>query len=200
MATSATEIFKALQARNKGGRLTKTATTTDNRPKVSFNRGGDDGINGGMRLYGIDINYKSVVWYVEKSIVWQEEHPEEVKSIEYKVVFMFYTAEEEEQAKKDKGELIASKQGVSIHNSKSFRGTIKTTDGVSGEIYTILDGKGEGEKAKEEGERNSIKVLLDHEPDTNIFTKTITLSLEEEEEEQPAEEQTEEQSEETAEE
>lgn len=190
MAQTATDIFKALQARSKGGRLTKTATTADNRPKVSFNRGGEEGINGGMRLYNIPLEYTSIVWYVEKSIQWQEENPEEVKSIEYKAVFMFYTEEEQEQAKKDKGELIASKQGVSIHNPKAFRGTIKTTDGVSGEIYTILDGKGEGEKAKDEGERNSIKVLLDHEENTNIYTKTITLSLEEEEEEEkPAEEE-----------
>lgn len=180
---NASEIMAKLMSRNKGGRLTKTITKPDTKPRVSFNRGGDDGKNGGFRLYNLNPDYKSMVWYVEKTATWKRDEDgaetDEIQKLTYKLNLSLFTNDED--AKELKGELIKRTGGTTtIHITKAIDKTIKTTDGITGEIYTILDGTGTGEKTKEVGEKNSIKVLLTDEGG-GLFTYETTLDLTDEE-------------------
>lgn len=197
MAQNASEIMAKLMSRNKGGRLTKTITKPDNKPRVSFNRGGDDGKNGGFRLHNISQDFKSMVWYVEKVAEWKKDddgnETDEIAKLTYKLTLNLFT--DDEDAKELKGELIKRiGETTTIHLTKTIDKTIKTVDGITGEIYTILDGLGIGEKTKEDGERNSVKVMLTDEGD-GLFTYETVLDLTNEPEEQSdSEEQPEEQS------
>ena len=180
---NASEIMAKLMARNKGGRLTKTITKPDTKPRVSFNRGGDDGKNGGFRLYNLNPDYKSMVWYVEKTATWKRDEngneTDDIQKLTYKLNLNLFTNDED--AKELKGELIKRIGGTAtMHLTKTIDKTIKTTDGITGEIYTILDGTGTGEKTKEDGERNSIKVLLTDEGG-GLFTYETALDLTNEE-------------------
>lgn len=180
---NASEIMAKLMARNKGGRLTKTITKPDTKPRVSFNRGGDDGKNGGFRLYNLNPDYKSMVWYVEKTATWKRDEngneTDDIQKLAYKLNLNLFTNDED--AKELKGELIKRIGGTAtIHLTKTIDKTIKTVDGITGEIYTILDGTGTGEKTKEAGERNSIKVLLTDEGG-GLFTYETALDLTNEE-------------------
>lgn len=186
---NASEIMAALMARNRGGRLTKTITKPDTKPRVSFNRGGDDGKNGGFRLHNIDPDYRSMVWFVEKTATWKQDDEghdtDEIKKLTYKLNLNLFTNDED--AKKLKGELVKRiGETTTIHLTKTIDKTIKTVDGITGEIYTILEGLGIGEKTKEDGERNSVKVLLTDGGD-GLFTYETALDLTDEEqpEEQP---------------
>lgn len=183
---NASEIMAKLMARNKGGRLTKTITKPDTRPRVSFNRGGDGGNNGGFRLYNLNPDYTTMVWYVEKSATWKlddnGQETDDIKTLTYELTINLFT--EDYAAKELKGELVKRIGATTtIHLTKAIDKTVKTVDGITGEIYTILDGLGVGEKAKEDGERNSIKVLLTDEGD-GLYTYKTVLDLTDESEEQ----------------
>lgn len=183
-AKTANEIMAKLMARNKGGRLTKTLTKPDNKPRVSFNRGGDDGKNGGFRLYNISPTFTTMVWYVEKTATWKSDEngneTDEIQKLTYKLTLNLFT--DDDDARALKGELIKRLgETTTIHFTKSIGKTIKTVDGITGEIYTILEGMGIGEKTKDDGERNSIKVLLTDEGD-GIFTYETVLDLTDEDE------------------
>ena len=175
----ASEIMATLMARNKGGRLTKSLTKPDSKPRVSFNRGGDAGKNGGFRLHNIDQSFKSMVWYVEKIASWKIDEngkeTDEIQRLTYKLFLNLFA--DDEDARALKGEL-AKRIGetTTIHLTKTIDKTIKTVDGITGEIYTILDGLGIGEKTKEDGERNSIKVLLTDEGN-GLFSYETVLDL-----------------------
>lgn len=176
---TANEIMAKLMARNKGGRLTKTMTQTDTKPRVSFNRGGDEGKNGGFRLHNIDQAFKSMVWFVEKTAIWKRDEngieTHEIQKLTYKLTLNLFTNDED--ARTLKGELIKRLGGTTtIHLTQAIDKTIKTVDGITGEIYTILDGMGIGVKTKEDGERNSIRVLLTDEGD-GMFTYQTVLDL-----------------------
>lgn len=180
---NASEIMAKLMARNKGGRLTKTITKPDTKPRVSFNRGGDDGKNGGFRLYNLNPDYKSMVWYVEKTATWKSDEngneTDDIQKLTYKLNLNLFANDED--AKELKGELVKRLgETTTIHLTKAIDKTIKTVDGITGEIYTILDGLGIGEKTKEDGERNSIKVLLTDEGG-GLFTYETALDLTNEE-------------------
>lgn len=180
---NASEIMAKLMARNKGGRLTKTITKPDTKPRVSFNRGGDDGKNGGFRLYNLNPDYKSMVWYVEKTATWKLDEngneTDDIQKLTYKLNLNLFANDED--AKELKGELVKRLgETTTIHLTKAIDKTIKTVDGITGEIYTILDGLGIGEKTKEDGERNSIKVLLTDEGG-GLFTYETALDLTNEE-------------------
>lgn len=180
---NASEIMAKLMARNKGGRLTKTITKPDTKPRVSFNRGGDDGKNGGFRLYNLNPDYKSMVWYVEKTATWKLDEngneTDEIQKLTYKLNLSLFTNDED--AKELKGELVKRLgETTTIHFTKAIDKTIKTVDGITGEIYTILEGFGIGEKTKEDGERNSIKVMLTDEGG-GLFTYETALDLTNEE-------------------
>lgn len=180
---NASEIMAKLMARNKGGRLTKTITKPDTKPRVSFNRGGDDGKNGGFRLYNLNPDYKSMVWYVEKTATWKLDEngneTDEIQKLTYKLNLSLFTNDED--AKELKGELVKRLgETTTIHFTKAIDKTIKTVDGITGEIYTILEGMGIGEKTKEDGERNSIKVVLMDEGG-GLFTYETALDLTNEE-------------------
>lgn len=180
---NASEIMAKLMARNKGGRLTKTITKPDTKPRVSFNRGGDDGKNGGFRLYNLNPDYKSMVWYVEKTATWKLDEngneTDEIQKLTYKLNLSLFTNDED--AKELKGELVKRLgETTTIHFTKAIDKTIKTVDGITGEIYTILEGMGIGEKTKEDGERNSIKVVLTDEGG-GLFTYETALDLTNEE-------------------
>lgn len=190
---NASEIMAKLMARNKGGRLTKTITKPDNKPRVSFNRGGDEGKNGGFRLYNINSDFTTMVWFVEKTATWKSDangnETDEIQKLIYKLTLNLFT--DDDDARTLKGELIKRLgETTTIHLTKAIDKTIKTVDGITGEIYTILDGMGIGEKTKDDGERNSIKVMLTDEGD-GIFTYETVLDLtdegEEEDEEEPEE-------------
>lgn len=192
MATqnNASQIMAKLMARNKGGRLTKTLTKPDNKPRVSFNRGGDDGKNGGFRLYNIDTAFTTMVWYVDKTATWKSDEDgnetDEIQKLTYKLNLNLFT--DDEDARMLKGELIKRLgETTTIHFTKSIGKTIKTVDGITGEIFTILDGMGIGEKTKDDGERNSIKVLLTDEGD-GMFTYETVLDLTDEDEDDDEEE------------
>lgn len=181
---NANEIMAKLMARNKGGRLTKTITKPDTKPRISFNRGGDDGKNGGFRLYNINPAFNSMVWYVEKTAAWKSDEDgnetDEIQKLTYKLTLNLFT--DDEDARTLKGELIKRLgETTTIHFTKTIDKTIKTVDGITGEIFTILDGMGIGEKTKEDGERNSIKVLLTDEGD-GLFTYEAVLDLTDEDE------------------
>lgn len=180
---NASEIMAKLMARNKGGRLTKTITKPDTKPRVSFNRGGDDGKNGGFRLYNLNPDYKSMVWYVEKTATWELDEDgnetDDIQKLTYKLNLSLFTNDED--AKELKGELVKRLgETTTIHFTKAIDKTIKTVDGITGEIYTILEGFGIGEKTKEDGERNSIKVMLTDEGG-GLFTYETALDLTNEE-------------------
>lgn len=180
---NASEIMAKLMARNKGGRLTKTITKPDAKPRVSFNRGGDDGKNGGFRLYNLNPDYKSMVWYVEKTATWKLDEDgnetDDIQKLTYKLNLSLFTNDED--AKELKGELVKRLgETTTIHFTKAIDKTIKTVDGITGEIYTILEGFGIGEKTKEDGERNSIKVMLTDEGG-GLFTYETALDLTNEE-------------------
>lgn len=180
---NASEIMAKLMARNKGGRLTKTITKPDTKPRVSFNRGGDDGKNGGFRLYNLNPDYKSMVWYVEKTATWKLDEDgnetDDIQKLTYKLNLSLFTNDED--AKELKGELVKRLgETTTIHFTKAIDKTIKTVDGITGEIYTILEGFGIGEKTKEDGERNSIKVMLTDEGG-GLFTYETALDLTNEE-------------------
>lgn len=180
---NASEIMAKLMARNKGGRLTKTITKPDAKPRVSFNRGGDDGKNGGFRLYNLNPDYKSMVWYVEKTATWKLDEggneTDDIQKLTYKLNLSLFTNDED--AKELKGELVKRLgETTTIHFTKAIDKTIKTVDGITGEIYTILEGFGIGEKTKEDGERNSIKVMLTDEGG-GLFTYETALDLTNEE-------------------
>lgn len=176
---NASQIMAKLMARNKGGRLTKTLTKPDTKPRVSFNRGGDDGKNGGFRLYNIDTAFTTMVWFVEKTAAWKSDEDgnetDEIQKLTYKLTLNLFT--EDEDARMLKGELIKRLgETTTIHFTKAIGKTIKTVDGITGEIYTILEGMGIGEKTKDDGERNSIKVMLTDEGD-GMFTYETVLDL-----------------------
>lgn len=180
---NASEIMAKLMARNKGGRLTKTITKPDTKPRVSFNRGGDDGKNGGFRLYNLNPDYKSMVWYVEKTATWKLDEngneTDDIQKLTYKLNLSLFTNDED--AKELKGELVKRLgETTTIHFTKAIDKTIKTVDGITGEIYTILEGMGIGEKTKEDGERNSIKVMLTDDGG-GLFTYETALDLTNEE-------------------
>lgn len=183
---TASEIMAKLMARNKGGRLTKTLTKPDTKPRVSFNRGGDDGKNGGFRLHNISPDFNSMVWYVEKTAAWKSDEDgketDEIAKLTYKLTLNLFT--DDEDARALKGELVKRiGETTTIHLTRTIGKTIKTVDGITGEIFTILDGMGIGEKTKEDGERNSVKVLLTDEGD-GLFTYETVLDLTNEPEEQ----------------
>lgn len=191
--TTANEIMAKLMSRNKGGRLTKTLTKPDTKPRVSFNRGGDDGKNGGFRLYNLDQAFNCMVWYVEKNAEWKIDdagnETDEIQKLTYKLNLNLFT--DDENARTLKGELIKRLgETTTIHFTKAIDKTIKTVDGITGEIFTILDGMGIGEKTKADGERNSIKVPLTDEGD-GLFTYEAVLDLtdasEDEQEDEPEE-------------
>lgn len=188
--TNANEIMAKLIARNKGGRLTKTITKPDTKPRVSFNRGGDDGKNGGFRLYNINQAFKSMIWYVEKTAEWKSDEngneTDEIQKLTYKLNLNLFT--DDEDARALKGELIKRLgETTTIHFTKAIDKTIKTVDGITGEIFTILEGLGIGEKTKADGERNSIKVPLTDEGD-GLFTYEAVLDLTGEDEDEPEDE------------
>lgn len=194
-ANNASEIMARLMARNKGGRLTKTITKPDTKPRVSFNRGGEDGKNGGFRLYNISPTFNSMVWFVEKTATWKSDangdETDEIQKLTYKLNLNLFTNDED--ARTLKGELVKRLgETTTIHFTKAINKTIKTVDGITGEIYTILDGMGIGEKTKEDGERNSIKVPLTDEGD-GLFTYEAVLDLtnedEDEDEDEPEDEE-----------
>ena len=156
---NASEIMAKLIARNRGGRLTKTITKPDTKPRVSFNRGGELGRNGGFRLYNLNPDYKSMVWYIDKGATWKTDangdETDEIQKLTYKLALNLFT--DDDDARALKGELIKRTGGTTtIHLTKTIDKTIKTTDGITGEIYTILDGLGLGEKTKDDGDRNSV--------------------------------------------
>ena len=190
MANNASEIMAKLMARNRGGRLTKTLTKPDTKPRISFNRGGDDGKNGGFRLHNIDPSFNSMVWYVEKTAAWKSDEDgnetDEIQKLTYKMTLNLFTNDED--ARTLKGELVKRLgETTTIHLTRTVDKTIKTVDGITGEIFTILDGMGIGEKTKEDGERNSIKVLLTDEGD-GLFTYETVLDLTDEDEDEPEDE------------
>ena len=187
---TASEIMAKLMARNKGGRLTKTITKPDNKPRVSFNRGGDDGKNGGFRLYNIDPTFTTMVWFVEKTATWKSDEDgneiDEIQKLTYKMTLNLFTNDED--ARTLKGELVKRLgETTTIHLTKAIGKTIKTVDGITGEIFTILDGMGIGEKTKEDGERNSIKVMLTDEGE-GMFTYETVLDLTDASEDAPEDE------------
>ena len=187
---TASEIMAKLMARNKGGRLTKTITKPDNKPRVSFNRGGDDGKNGGFRLYNIDPTFTTMVWFVEKTATWKSDEngneTDEIQKLTYKLTLNLFTNDED--ARTLKGELVKRLgETTTIHLTKAIGKTIKTVDGITGEIFTILDGMGIGEKTKEDGERNSIKVMLTDEGE-GMFTYETVLDLTDASEDAPEDE------------
>lgn len=184
---TASEIMAKLMARNKGGRLTKTITKPDTKPRVSFNRGGEDGKHGGFRLYNISPTFNSMVWFVEKTATWKSDENgneiDEIKKLTYKLTLNLFTNDDDARALKV--ELVKRLgEATTIHFTKAIGKTIKTVDGITGEIYTILDGMGIGEKTKEDGERNSIKVPLTDEGD-GMFTYETVLDLTGEDEDAP---------------
>lgn len=187
---NASEIMAKLMARNKGGRLTKTITKPDTKPRISFNRGGDDGKNGGFRVYNVDPTFTTMVWYVEKTATWKIDddgnETDEIQKLNYKITLNLFT--EDEDARTLKGELVKRLgETTTIHLTKTIDKTIKTVDGITGEIYTILEGMGIGEKTKNDGERNSIKVLLTDEGD-GLFTYETALDLTDASEDEPEDE------------
>lgn len=187
---NASEIMAKLMARNKGGRLTKTLTRPDTKPRVSFNRGGDDGKNGGFRLHNIDTAFNSMVWFVEKTATWKSDESgnetDEIQKLTYKLTLNLFTNDDD--ARTLKGELVKRLgETTTIHFTKAIGKTIKTVDGITGEIFTILDGMGIGEKTKEDGERNSIKVMLTDEGD-GMFTYETALDLTDEPEDEDEDE------------
>lgn len=189
--SNANEIMAKLIARNKGGRLTKTLTKQDTKPRVSFNRGGDDGKNGGFRLYNVSQDFKSMIWYVEKTAEWKTDdagnETDEIKKLTYKLNLNLFT--DDEDARTLKSELVKRLgETTTIHFTKAIDKTIKTVDGITGEIFTILDGMGIGEKTKADGERNSIKVPLTDEGDGQ-FTYEAVLDLTDELEDEPEDEE-----------
>lgn len=184
--TNASEIMARLMARNKGGRLTKTLTKSDNKPRISFNRGGDGGRNGGFRLHNLSKDFKAMVWFVEKTATWKLDESgnetEEIQKLTYKMTLNMFANDND--AKELKCELVKRiGETTTIHLTKTIDKTIKTVDGITGEIYTIAEGLGLGEKTKEDGERNSIKVLLKDEGG-GVFTFETELDLADETEEQ----------------
>lgn len=191
MAKNANEIMARLMARNKGGRLTKTLTKPDNKPRISFNRGGDEGKNGGFRLYNINPDFNSMVWFIEKTAKWKSDEngneTDEIQKLTYKLTLNLFT--DDDDARTLKCELVKRLgETTTIHLTKTIDKTIKTVDGITGEIYTILDGMGIGEKTKEDGERNSIKVLLTDDGD-GMFTYEVVLDLTDEGEDENAPEE-----------
>lgn len=183
---NASEIMAKLMARNKGGRLTKTLTRPDTKPRVSFNRGGDDGKNGGFRLYNIDTAFNSMVWFVEKTATWKSDESgnetDEIQKLTYKLTLNMFTNDDD--ARTLKGKLVKRLgETTTIHFTKAIGKTIKTVDGITGEIFTILDGMGIGEKTKEDGERNSIKVMLTDEGDGMFIYETVLDLTNEDEDE-----------------
>lgn len=184
---NASEIMAKLMARNKGGRLTKTLTKPDSKPRISFNRGGEEGKNGGFRLHNLAPDIKGIVWFVEKTATWKRDEngdeTDEIQTLTYKLSLNLLT--DDAAAKELKDELVKRiGETTKIHLTKTIDKTIKTVDGITGEIYTILDGLGLGEKTKEDGERNSIKVPLTDEGD-GLLTYQTTLDLTDESEKQP---------------
>lgn len=185
---TASEIMAKLMARNSGGRLVKTLTRPDVKPRISFNRGGEDGKNGGFRLHNIDQAFNSMVWFVEKTATWKSDEngneTDEIQKLTYKMNLNLFTNDED--ARTLKGELVKRLgETTTIHLTKAIGKTIKTVDGITGEIFTILDGMGIGEKTKEDGERNSIKVLLTDDGD-GLFTYETVLDLTNEDEDEDA--------------
>lgn len=171
--------------------MTKTITKPDTKPRVSFNRGGDDGKNGGFRLHNVSEDFKSMVWYVDKTAVWKidenGDETDEIQKLTYKLNLNLFT--DDEDARTLKSELIKRLgETTTIHFTKAIDKTIKTVDGITGEIFTILDGMGIGEKTKADGERNSIKVPLTDEGD-GMFTYEAVLDLTDELEDELEDEQ-----------